>query len=130
MHNAGFYYKTARANLDSVHLNPAETVDRVTLGMTLKRIDKLLNSGSADPLDNLVRRAQEMDRVLQLVRDALPEIDPREIESANLRDDGELVVVCRNSAWASRIRFEGDRIVTAARRQGFAASACRVRVGR
>ena len=130
MHNAGFYYKMTRPNLDSVHPNPAETVDRVTLGMTLKRIDKLLNSGGADPLDDLLRRAREMDSVLRLVRDALPEIDPAEIESANLRGDGELVVVCRNSAWASRVRFEGDRILTAARRHGLAVSACRVRVGR
>ena len=130
MHNADFYYKIGAVNLDSVHPRRIQTVDRVTLGMSLKSIDKLLNSGGSEPLDRLLQRARTMDQLLGIVRETLPEIDAAEIEAANFRDDGELVVVCRSPAWASRVRFESERILTAVRRHGLEASACRVRVGR
>lgn len=98
--------------------------------MTFKSLDKLLNSSEQDPLESLIGRARRMDGLRAHLRQALPEIDPREIVGANCRDGNELVVVCRSSAWASRLRFESDRLLDAARRQGHDVTRCRVRVGR
>ncbi len=98
--------------------------------MTLKSLDKLLNSRGREPLDNLIQHAQKMDGLLATVRQALPEVDPREIVAANRRDDGEVVVVCRSPAWAARLRFESERILRAARTHGHDVTRCRIRVKR
>lgn len=98
--------------------------------MTLKRIDKLLNSKGDNALENLVHRAQDMDDLAATLRQALTDMAPEQILAANLRENGELVVVCGSSAWAARVRFESDRLIRAARRGGYAAETCRIRVGR
>ena len=98
--------------------------------MTLKSLDKLLNSGGNEPLENLIQHAQKMDGLLATVRQALPEVDPREIVAANRREDADLIVVCRSPAWAARLRFESERILQAARLKGHDVSRCRIRVQR
>lgn len=98
--------------------------------MGLKRLDKLLNSKGANPLDELVHRAQNMDDLAAALRAAVPEVGGGEIVAANLRDNGELVVVCRSSVWAARLRFEARTLIDAARARGHAATRCRVRVER
>jgi predicted nucleic acid-binding Zn ribbon protein len=50
--------------------------------------------------------------------------------AANVRDDGELVVLCRSSAWASRLRFAADDLLSAARATGAEVTRCSVRVAR
>ncbi len=98
--------------------------------MTLKRIDKLLNSKGGNPLEELVQHAQDMDDLALRVRLSLDPAARDSIAAANLRDDGEMVVVCRSSAWAARLRFESERLMQAARDGGYAVTRCRVRVGR
>jgi len=98
--------------------------------MSFKSLDKLLNSNGADPLENLVQRAQQMDALVVRLRHALPGPGSRELLSANIRDDGELVVVCSNSAWAARLRFESATLIAAARQHGHDVVRCSVRVER
>lgn len=98
--------------------------------MSLKKIDKLLNSKGGNALEDLVQHAQDMDDLALRVRLCLDEPARASVAAANLRDDGELVVVCHSSAWAARLRFESDRLVKAARDGGYAVNRCRVRVGR
>ena len=50
--------------------------------------------------------------------------------AANIRDDGELIVICRSSAWASRLRFETDTLLAAARAYGAEVEHCTIRVAR
>jgi hypothetical protein len=50
------------------------------------------------------------------------------IVAANMREDGELVVIAASSAWASRLRYETDALLEAARKAGREPTACRVRV--
>ena len=98
--------------------------------MTLKRIDKLLNSKGDNALENLVHRAQDMDELAAALRQAVADLGPDQIVAANLRENGELVVVCRSSAWAARLRFESDRLLDTARQGGHPAERLRIRVGR
>ena len=98
--------------------------------MSLKKIDKLLNSKGGNTLEDLVQRAQDMDDLALRVRLCLDEPARESVAAANLRDDGELVVVCRSSAWAARLRFESERLIKAARDGGYVVNRCRVRVGR
>jgi len=98
--------------------------------MSLKKIDKLLNSQGEHPLENLVQRAQQMDDLATALRRQLPAAKADQIMAASLRDDGELVVICDNSAWAARLRFESAALLEAARAEGYDAQRCRVRVGR
>ena len=98
--------------------------------MSLKKIDKLLNSKGGNALEDLVQHAQDMDDLALRVRLSLDGDMRDSIAAANLRDDGELVVVCRSSAWAARLRFESERLMQAARDGGYSVTGCRVRVGR
>ncbi|NCF25173.1 MAG: DUF721 domain-containing protein [Gammaproteobacteria bacterium] len=61
---------------------------------------------------------------------AVPPDEGASILAANVREDGELVVICRSPAWASRLRFTADVLLEAARAQGAEASRCSVRVAR
>ena len=98
--------------------------------MSLKKIDKLLNSKGGNALEDLVQHAQDMDDLALRVRLSLDGDMRDAIAAANLRDDGEPVVVCRSSAWAARLRFESERLMQAARDGGYSVTGCRVRVGR
>ena len=96
--------------------------------MAAKSLDKLLNCSEPGALGKVLRRASEMGRLTGLVVDSLPEVDADQIVAANLRDDGELVVVCRTSAWAARIRFDAPQLVGALVRAGYVVEGCTDRV--
>jgi hypothetical protein len=96
--------------------------------MTIIRLENLLRPGAGDALEKIVRRAQNMDALTIALRDALPADSADSLLAANLRDDGELVLVCASSAWAARIRFESDTLVAAARKAGLTVAGCRVTV--
>jgi hypothetical protein len=50
--------------------------------------------------------------------------------SANVRDDGELVVLASSPAWAAKLRFEADSLMAAARQSGANVTSFKVRVSR
>ena len=96
--------------------------------MALKKLDNLFKTGDENSLEKLVHRAQEMDDLTASLQGAIRGLDAREIVAANLRDDGDLVVVCRNASWAARLRFESEQLLFAAQSKGFPAKRVRVRV--
>ena len=98
--------------------------------MPAKSLENLLNTNIDGDLGNIVRRAQDMGELASALAHALPPGEGASILAANVRDDGELVVLCRSSAWASRLRFSEDVLLEAARSHGIEASRCSVRVAR
>ena len=58
----------------------------------------------------------------------LPDEQAAGIVAANLRADGELVVIVASSAWASRLRYETEALLEAAQSVGVKAHTCRIRV--
>lgn len=96
--------------------------------MSFKRLENLLSTGAGDSLQKLVHHAQQMDALTAALRAVLPGETARNLVAANLREDGELVLICASPAWASRLRFESENLVSAARRAGFAAQSMRVSV--
>jgi hypothetical protein len=98
--------------------------------MTIVKLDKLLRSGTGDRLDKLVERSRNMGNLAQILRNALPSDASAHLVAANLREDGELVLVCRTSSWAARLRFESEALLQAARQAGLNATTCSVKVGR
>ena len=98
--------------------------------MPAKRLDNLLNPGSGEGLSQIVRHARDMGRLVGALRDALPGDQAEGILAANIREDGELVVLASTPAWAARLRFETDLLLEAARRIDGDVSGCRVRVSR
>ena len=98
--------------------------------MAAKSLEKLLNPNKDGDLADLVRRARDMGELASALIRALPPEEGASILAANVRDDGELVILCRSSAWASRLRFAADALLEAARAQGMEVSRCSVRVGR
>ena len=76
----------------------------------------------------MVQRAQRMGALTDTLANALPESFGGSIVAANVRDDGELIVIARSSAWAARLRFETVTLETAARETGAAVTRCTVRV--
>jgi hypothetical protein len=98
--------------------------------MPPKRLDNLLNPAADGDLGKLVRRARDMGRLAQILRDALPAEAAAGVLEANLRDDGVLVVLAPTSAWAARLRFEADSMLQTVRATGARVSGCKVRVYR
>ncbi len=96
--------------------------------MPTKKLENLLNTSNDGDLAGLVQRAQQMGELTSVLTRALPEKDRTAIVAANLRDDGELVVVCASSAWAAKLRYETDVLLAAAQNSGLDALTCRVRV--
>ena len=96
--------------------------------MTTSKLKNLLNPCNDGDLANLINRAQRMGELTDILCAALPEADRNAIVAANIREDGELVVICASSAWASRLRYETGTLLQAAKDAGVSAHTCRVRV--
>ena len=96
--------------------------------MAQNDLKNLLSPCSEGALGSLVRRARELGELTNLLSRALPEEFTGAIVAANVRENGELVVIAASSAWASRLRYESDPLLEAARTAGIEATACRVRV--
>ena len=98
--------------------------------MPAKSLENLLNPSQNGDLGSIVRRARDMGELASALVRALPPDEGASILAANVREDGELVILCRSSAWASRLRFASDALLAAARAHGAEASSCSVRVAR
>ena len=98
--------------------------------MAAKSLEKLLNPNKDGDLAAIVRRARDMDELTSALVRAVSPDEGASILAANVRDDGELVVLCRSPAWASRLRFAADSLLEAARTRGAEVSRCSVRVAR
>ena len=98
--------------------------------MPIKRLENLLNTNDNGALGDMVRHARNMDALLQVLQKALPADHAASIAAANIRDDGQLVILAKSSAWASRLRFETEALIEAARKTGADVMSCTVRVTR
>ncbi len=98
--------------------------------MPIKRLGNLLNANDNGDLGDIVQHARNMDALLQVLQNALPEDHATSIAAANIRDDGQLVILAKSSAWASRLRFETEALIEAARTTGADVMSCTVRVTR
>jgi hypothetical protein len=98
--------------------------------MSIKRLQNLLDPNENGGLAEIIRHAQDMGELVQILQKSLPEDAAASIKAANIRDDGELVVLAGSPAWAAKLRFEADRLIAAARASGAAATSCTVRVSR
>ena len=96
--------------------------------MTTKPLGNLLKPSNDGELGDIVRRAREMGELTGVLLRSLPEDYARAVVAANVRAGGELVVVAATSAWASRLRYEADTLLDAARAAGIEAHKCRIRV--
>jgi hypothetical protein len=97
--------------------------------MPITRLDNLLNSAQGTSLDKVIRRARDMDDLTTRLRRSLEPEMAAQLLGANLRDDGQLVLICGSSAWAAKLRFESETLLDVARQGGAHATSCRVRVG-
>ncbi len=98
--------------------------------MPIKRLKNLLNTNDNGDLGDIVQHARNMDALLQVLQKALPEEYVASIAAANIRGDGQLVILANSSAWASRLRFETGALIAAARETGADVTSCTVRVAR
>ena len=96
--------------------------------MANNELKNLLSPCSDGELASIVRRARELGELTSALSKALPEDCAGAIVAANLRPDGNLVVIAASSAWAGRLRYETDTLLAAARDAGLDPVACRVRV--
>ena len=96
--------------------------------MPSNKLKNLLNPSIDGDLGKLISRARRMGELTEILASALPESDRNAIVAANVREDGELVVICASSAWASRLRYETQTLLDAAARAGLSAHTCRIRV--
>ena len=94
--------------------------------MTITRLENLLKTGAGGTLDEIIQRAQNMDELTTALRAELPADAGPNLLAANLREDGELGLICASSAWASRLRFESDKLIEVTRKAGLDVKTCRV----
>jgi len=96
--------------------------------MASEELKNLLNPCAGGELGDIVKRARKMGELTHILCDGLPDEYVGSIVAANLREDGDLVVIAASSAWASRLRYETDALLDAARKAGLSPGACRIRV--
>ena len=96
--------------------------------MAENELKNLLTPCSEGDLGRIIRRAQKLGELTDLLARALPEDFAGAIVAANVRENGELVVIASSSAWASRLRYESEALLDAARAAGVETTVCRVRV--
>jgi hypothetical protein len=96
--------------------------------MAQNDLKNLLNPSSGGDLGNLVQRAQKLGELTVTLSRSLPDEYGGSIIAANIRENGDLVVIAASSAWASRLRYETDSLLAAARDYGLEVTACRIRV--
>ena len=98
--------------------------------MPVKSLENLLNPNDDGGLGDIVRHARDMGELVHTLQRALPEDMTTSICAANIRDDGELVVLASTPAWAAKLRFEANTLIKAARQSGANVTSCKVRVSR
>ncbi|MDH3339178.1 MAG: DUF721 domain-containing protein [Gammaproteobacteria bacterium] len=98
--------------------------------MPIKRLQNLLNPNEDGDLGEIIRHAQDMGELVHMLQRSLPEDAAPSIKAANIRDNGELVILASSPAWAAKLRFETDKLVEAARAGGATVTTCTVRVDR
>jgi hypothetical protein len=98
--------------------------------MPIKRLENLLNPNNDGGLGDIIRHAKDMGELVQELQQALPDDISASILSANIRDNGELVVLASSPAWAAKLRFEANRLMDTARQTGADVTSCTVRVNR
>ncbi|MEJ2275876.1 MAG: DciA family protein [Woeseiaceae bacterium] len=96
--------------------------------MADKPLKDLLNPTADGDLGDIVRRARRLGELTDNLCKSLGEEFSGAIVAANLRENGELVIIAASSAWASRLRYETDVLLEAARVAGVEPTACRIRV--
>ena len=96
--------------------------------MAGKELKNLLNPSTGGELAAVVRRARAMGELTHTLSRGLPDDYAGAIVAANLREDGDLVVIAASSAWASRLRYETEALLEAAHDAGVKAKTCRIRV--
>ncbi len=130
MHNVDFHYK--KMPLEQGRKLPGDLKNRQLrhISMSIKSLEELLKAGTAGGLGDVVRHARDMGDLVQLLQNSLPAEQSTAISAANIRDDGELVVLANSSAWASRLRYETEVMIAAARTTGKDVTRCSVRVRR
>ena len=98
--------------------------------MSVKSLENLLNLNDDGGLGDIVRHARDMGELVALLQSCLSEDEARSVVAANIRDNGELVVLASSPAWAAKLRFEAESLMTAARQTGTEVTSCTVRVNR
>jgi len=96
--------------------------------MPADELKNLLQPSNNGDLGQIIRRARDMGELTTNITRALPAEHAAGVVAANLRDNGELVVIAASSAWASRLRYESDTLLKAAQSMGVKAHICRIRV--
>ena len=76
----------------------------------------------------MVGQAQAVASLSGRLRDALPRELGQAVVSANVGEDGRLVVIATTPAWAARLRFVAEQLIAAAGAAGRPATHCVVRV--
>ncbi len=98
--------------------------------MSIKSLENLLNPNDNGGLGEIVRHARDMGELVSRLQQALPDDIGQQVLAANIRDNGELVVLTGSPAWAAKLRFEADALLAAARSTGAEVESCTVRVSR
>lgn len=96
--------------------------------MPADKLKNLLNPSGNGDLADMVQHAQAMADLTGCLLRALPDELRPGLRAANVRDDGELVVIADSPAWAARLRFSADSLLAAAQAAGADVRSISVRV--
>ncbi len=96
--------------------------------MSKYKLKNILNSKDQHDLGSLVENTKRLAKLTENLSFTLPESDRHAIVAANIKNNGELIVICASSAWASRLRYKTKALISAANKTGIKANSCKIRV--
>jgi len=98
--------------------------------MPFNKLKEILNSKAHNNLDKVVQRAKDMEELNLLINNSLNKETTSHIVGCNLYDNGKLVILCDSIAWAAKLRFENDKILTIARKRFPNTANCEIKISR
>ena len=98
--------------------------------MSAKSLENLLKINKDGGLGAVIEKARALGELTETLSRALPGDLADGVVAVNVRDERRLVVLARSSAWASRLRFEQDAVLEAAKTAGINVDGVSVRVAR
>ena len=98
--------------------------------MAAKSLQNLLKINKDSELGEVLERARALGELTETLSKALPGDLADGVVAINIRDEQQLVILARSSAWASRLRFEQAAVLDAAKAADLNVDGVSVRVAR
>ena len=94
----------------------------------MQKLSKILSKEHNSKISEIVKTSNELKELTIILRNILEINEKENLISAAIQEDGNLILTCSSSVWASKLRFKKKKLLSEAKKAGFNASNLEVSV--